>query len=551
MTTRFPRVTQFIVRHSIAHNRDVHSIPPGAESKLLIPLALILLLSIVSLAGLGTKLIRDERQVLRTQYRELHAARIRDYRDQISQALDELRERLHKTSLSVYEPGQLRDSSLHSRHIDSVFFLDSTLSPLKGLEAIDSDFWERTHSLWPTLPALEESLDPEGSWLTYYWRDGLHVALLFPTPAILGSPEKVEAYRGFDLNRSSLYADLIASLPFTTESQRMAPGTRVELLNEHGVVLYGWGSERVESPYEMVVGHLQPPLQALQLRYLVPRRLWDRPFYSSAFLIVFPGVGLCIAALAVLSFYFYREHTRELRNAAERVTFVNQVSHELKTPLTNIRMYAELVQEHLDAESTGCAHHVRVIRSESERLGRLINSILCFNQHRHSGITLNRAPGSIPLLLDTVIEQCSLSLRERGISVLRRYVSSRAPEVMVDSDIFLQIVTNLVSNVEKYAAAGSLLGFSYSFDDDFSEVLVWDKGPGIPEELHEKIFEPFFRCSNATTEGSCGTGIGLSIARELARLHGGDLSVRPSTSGALFHLRLHTPLHSADTFGDT
>ena len=68
-----------------------------------------------------------------------------------------------------------------------------------------------------------------------------------------------------------------------------------------------------------------------------------------------------------------------------------------------------------------------------------------------------------------------------------------------------------------------------------------DQGPGIPPELAEKIFEPFYRVSNALTDGVAGTGIGLTIARELARLHGGDLELTPSPRGARFVLRLRTP----------
>src|SRR5207247_7565172 len=112
--------------------------------------------------------------------------------------------------------------------------------------------------------------------------------------------------------------------------------------------------------------------------YFVPA-LESKEHVSGSFIYKFITV---VAVMAVplfwLSVYFYRENSRELRVSAQRVTFVNQVSHELKTPLTNIRMYAELLEKHLPEDNEQAAQHLDVIVSESQRLSRLIANVLTF-----------------------------------------------------------------------------------------------------------------------------------------------------------------------------
>ena len=96
-------------------------------------------------------------------------------------------------------------------------------------------------------------------------------------------------------------------------------------------------------------------------------------------------------------------------------------------------------------------------------------------------------------------------------------------------------------NVEKYAAGGGTMEVTTQQDGDRTTVIVADQGPGIPRGQEEKIFEPFHRLSNKVSDGVAGTGIGLSIARDLARKHGGDLKVVASNAGARFELEIQTP----------
>jgi len=245
------------------------------------------------------------------------------------------------------------------------------------------------------------------------------------------------------------------------------------------------------------------------------------------------------AAVAGLSYYFYREQSREMHEAAQRVSFVNQVSHELKTPLTNIRMYAELLEKDLDEPDERLQRHLGVIVSESQRLSRLIGNVLTFSRKQRETLELRRKPAVVDDVLRSVLDHFGPALGAKRIEV--RFEPGAGDSVSLDADAVEQIIGNLISNVEKYGAEGKRMEIASRRQGDTIEITVADRGPGLPRRERQRIFEPFYRVSNALTEGVSGTGMGLAISRDLARLHGGDLELLASLQGARFRLTLECP----------
>ena len=115
----------------------------------------------------------------------------------------------------------------------------------------------------------------------------------------------------------------------------------------------------------------------------------------------------------------------------------------------------------------------------------------------------------------------------------------------MDVDALEQILGNLFNNVEKYASSGKRLEITSAQANACTEIVIRDDGPGIPARFGKRIFRPFQRLSNHIAD-SPGTGIGLTIARQLAQLHGGDLRLVPSDSGASFEIRLYTPVRESE-----
>jgi len=221
------------------------------------------------------------------------------------------------------------------------------------------------------------------------------------------------------------------------------------------------------------------------------------------------------------------------------VTFVNQVSHELKTPLTSIRMYAELLDREVDEGDEATRRHLGIIVSESQRLSRLIGNILTFARSRRGRLRLHPGPGVVDDLIGTVLERFRPAMEGKGVRT--GFDGNAKGDVLFDGDAVEQILGNLFSNVEKYAASGGVMEVASRQADGRTVISVSDRGPGVPEKERDRIFKPFYRLSDRLSDGVTGTGIGLSISRDLARRHGGDLVLAPRPAGACFRVTLETP----------
>lgn len=374
---------------------------------------------------------------------------------------------------------------------------------------------------------------PEG-WYVWYFGRGAH--LIFWQR--LASGEVVATL----LERPRWMSDLIATLPATVEDPGKTDpieSARIRLVDSVGRPVYQWGSfEPGDEVTPFAESAVSEPLTTWRLQAFVPASLVTGA-RSSVYFNLASGLGAALAGITILGVFFWREYARELNEAARRVSFVNQVSHELKTPLTNIRMYADLLEQDLaaidaaDAETP--AGRLRVIVSESQRLSRLIGNVLTFSRQQRRTLSLRPGPGCIDDVVRDVVEQFAPALERLSIDV--QLTIAAGDTAHIDVDAVEQILVNLINNVEKYAADGKLLEIVTSITNGVATIRVSDHGPGIPADHQDAVFRPFFRVSDRPVDAA-GTGIGLSIARELARLHGGDLRLDPSTEGASFRVEL-------------
>ncbi len=230
---------------------------------------------------------------------------------------------------------------------------------------------------------------------------------------------------------------------------------------------------------------------------------------------------------------------RALRLAEQRVSFVNRVSHELKTPLTNILLNADLAADGADHRSR---QRLARVREETRRLARLIDNVLAFSRRGQVGDKTRSAsePAALRPLVEEVVEVFAPSLERKDIAVdFEADEADGTIHASIDPDALRQILGNLLSNIEKYAAAGKAARIRLLRDGDEAVVLVSDDGPGIPKREGERVFEPFHRLDDRTRAGVTGTGLGLAIARDLAREAGGSLRLLAGADrGATFALRL-------------
>lgn len=316
------------------------------------------------------------------------------------------------------------------------------------------------------------------------------------------------------------------------------PPGRMELSTDLGIVLHQWGA-RLPGAEEKpeAVRRLSEPLGSWRLSYTPANQEFPKPYLFPILL----GVGSGTMLVMALAYLYFHESAREIRVAQQRVTFVNQISHELRTPLTNIQLYAEMAHARIEESGDRIAiRHLGVVEAETARLNRLIQNVLNYARQQRNKLTVQPTDVVIDELLDRVIEHWKPLLQTKGFEI--EVDLAGPPSLEADPDAVEQILGNLISNVDKYAAFGKWIRIESRTTDQHVEISVKDRGPGIPASKRRSVFEPFERLRSDLTEGVSGTGIGLTIARELARLHGGSLAVsRSYKEGACFQFKLPLP----------
>jgi len=297
---------------------------------------------------------------------------------------------------------------------------------------------------------------------------------------------------------------------------------RMSLVSEGGKMLHGWGNAAAKGrEEEMATLGCPLPFQSWRLQYEPAQD----EFPSAALFPILLGVSSGSLLVPSLALLYFRENSREIRVAQQRVSFVNQVSHELKTPLTNIRLYAEMARGRAeDRDDVASVRQLAVVESETARLSRLIQNVLNFANKKRDCLTVTEKSVDLAAVIGRLADQWKPVLDKRGIAV--EVNVPECLEVQTDPDAVEQILGNLLSNAEKYAVDGNWVGIEAMVADEGRvTVAVADHGPGIPVSKQEAVFEPFERLRSDLREGVSGTGIGLTISRELAGLLGGSLFV--------------------------
>ena len=256
-------------------------------------------------------------------------------------------------------------------------------------------------------------------------------------------------------------------------------------------------------------------------------------------------LGLLIAALVLAigvgGWLIVTDLKRQLTLARQKTDFVSNVSHELKTPLTSIRMFSELLADGRVLDKDKQRSYLHIITAETARLSRLINNVLDFSRIERGEKKYNFAKCDLMGVVQETVETYRPHLEANGFKI---ECDLPEPPLFVngDRDALAQIVVNLLSNAEKYSSdrkAVRVEARQQSQPLPHVEVRVLDRGLGVPKGSEEKIFEQFYRAHDSLSSGIQGSGLGLTLARQIARAHGGDVVCEPREGGGTcFTLRL-------------
>jgi signal transduction histidine kinase len=226
----------------------------------------------------------------------------------------------------------------------------------------------------------------------------------------------------------------------------------------------------------------------------------------------------------------------EVRLAQKKATFVTNVSHELKTPLTSISLFVELLRRKRQPDPAKRERYLSLIAAETERLTRLINNVLDFSSQERGVKRYAMKSVDAALVTAEIVETQRTRLESRGFTVSCLSADAATP-VRADPEALKQVVLNLLSNAEKYSPERKEIEVEVrrEIGGDGGRALiaihVRDRGIGVAEQDRERIFREFFRVDDSLSSRVQGSGLGLTIARRIARDHGGDLVCAPRESG--------------------
>lgn len=249
-------------------------------------------------------------------------------------------------------------------------------------------------------------------------------------------------------------------------------------------------------------------------------------------------------------YLFYRLALKQINLGRQQQDFVSAVSHELKTPLTSIRMYGEMLREGWASEEKKKVYY-EYIHDESERLSRLIANVLQLARMTRNDLQVQLKPIRVSELLDSIASKISTQVERAGFELqIRDDGTAGSKMLQVDVDGFMQIVINLVDNAIKFSRKAQLKRVDIhcrSQADDTVLFSVRDYGPGIPRDQLNKIFRLFYRSENELTRETVGTGIGLALVKQLISEMHGKVDVINHQPGAEFTILL--PVSSSSQAG--
>ncbi len=255
------------------------------------------------------------------------------------------------------------------------------------------------------------------------------------------------------------------------------------------------------------------------------------------------GLALVLGVTLFGAYLLWRDVRREVQVAEMRSRFVSAVSHELKTPLTAIRMFAETLQMGRQIDSDTQSQYLDTIVNESERLTRLLNNVLDFSKIERGGKTYRREDHCLAEVIEATARAMQYPLEQQRFT-LSVEVEEDLPMARVDRDAIEQAILNLLDNAMKYSGESRDIALKLRSENGEAVISVSDQGAGVDPAERARIFEQFYRAAGPDGDRIPGTGLGLTLVQHIADAHGGRVTVE-STVGEGSTFSLHLPWEEA------
>ena len=285
-----------------------------------------------------------------------------------------------------------------------------------------------------------------------------------------------------------------------------------------------YARERVDTAQRVAVARVGDALPGWQVALYQPRGSAPHQTVRRQVMLFSLALGILLLVIVAGSVTTYRLMRRESEVARLKADFVANVSHDLKTPLSVIRMFGETLEMGRVSDAATRDEYYRVITRESERLSRLIDNVLDFSRIESGRRTYERVPSAVEPLVRESLESFAYPLA-RGDFKVEVDVAPDLPDVAMDVPAVSQALSNLIDNAIKYSGDRKTLRVRAARTGDELALSVEDEGIGIPPAEHARIFEKFYRVGRSDTQGRRGSGVGLALVRHVAEAHDGRVTV--------------------------
>jgi two-component system phosphate regulon sensor histidine kinase PhoR len=476
-----------------------------------------------------------------------------------------------KSEQSVAESNRLLGDQTLDRIDNFIIDSDRSLFDLVDLEHL-GDFekqWSKIVRLSPAIEAaivLDESLRvmPNGYVSKKRTVDAEAFRGLFMTQILPDLPladlkpdlhkHMHRAYDGHDYlisfikrerNGRSFYVVLKISLEYLLknfipdELEPLEGKVVVGIRDDHGRLIYGadvgkpgrFLYERA-FPTTLYLWRLQlaPPRAEALVREEYARRRFEQLLIASTLVIMV----VCTAFLV----YAWEKERRANQLKSD---FISNVSHELKTPLSLIRMFGELLALGKLKSPDKAKEYAEIITRESERLGRLIDNVLDFSRMERGRVSYDFQPGRLDEVVERSLDVYRHRVEREGFKLVTK-IDAGLPETELDENAMTLLLLNLLENAVKYGKGE--IAVYLTRVGDLLRLVVGDQGPGIPRDEQKRIFDRFYRTRQARGTNVRGSGIGLALVKHIAEAHGGRVTVESEPGkGAAFIVDLPLERH--------
>ena len=263
-------------------------------------------------------------------------------------------------------------------------------------------------------------------------------------------------------------------------------------------------------PWKLLVSH--PEIKTLE------KTASREIFFYGVLLFVIVALMLLGAVLIV------RDISRESETTRLKTEFVHNISHELKTPLTLIRLYGETLQRKENLTNEEKKDCYEIITKESERLSHLINNVLDFSRIEMGRKEFDLKKGNLAVVIQDTLESYRYHLEKKGFAI-HKDIAQDLPEMNFDGEAIASVLINLLSNAMKFSPKEKEVTVKLFRDDGNAVIQVADKGIGISPKEVTKIFQRFYQSKNKIASETRGSGLGLTLVKHITEAHNGKIQV--------------------------